>query len=162
MKKRLAAIVVCGMLAVSVLTACGGSDSDETEVTEEEVTEYEEEASDETASDLLEDAESLASEGLTTSTEDAMEVEMCSDADFERIQQDYTDICSTYNNLYEFYRTNFGYDEDLENAFMQVKDEIDSYSGISQSDLTAQNAIEIEQEFVNLAELLAEMAQDLT
>lgn len=115
MKKKILAVVLAGVMAMSMLTACGGSD-DTTETADVETTE--DAASDDAASD-----------------------EACSDETFGTLQDNYAVMVDAYNQVKELYESDeIAGDAEIEDLMNQAADVINEMGEISQDTITESDA----------------------
>lgn len=115
MKKKILAVVLAGVMAMSMLAACGGSD-DTTETADVETTE--DAASDDAASD-----------------------EACSDETFGTLQDNYAVMVDAYNQVKELYESDeIAGDAEIEDLMNQAADVINEMGEISQDTITESDA----------------------
>ena len=109
MKKKILAVVLAGVMAMSMLTACGGS---------------------------AETAETTETADVET-TEDAASDEACSDETFATLQDNYAVMVDAYNQVKDLYESDeIAGDAEIEDLMNQAADVINEMGEISQDTIT--------------------------
>ena len=113
MKKKILAVVLAGVMAMSMLTACGGS---------------------------AETAETTETADVET-TEDAASDEACSDETFATLQDNYAIMVDAYNQVKDLYESDeIAGDAEIEDLMNQAADVINEMGEISQDTITEADA----------------------
>lgn len=113
MKKKILAVVLAGVMAMSMLTACGGS-AETAETTETADVEI---------------------------TEDAASDEACSDETFATLQDNYAVMVDAYNQVKDLYESDeIAGDAEIEDLMNQAADVINEMGEISQDTITEADA----------------------
>ena len=113
MKKKILAVVLAGVMAMSMLTACGGS---------------------------AETAETTETADVET-TEDAASDEACSDETFATLQDNYAVMVDAYNQVKDLYESDeIAGDAEIEDLMNQAADVINEMGEISQDTITEADA----------------------
>ena len=113
MKKKILAVVLAGVMAMSMLTACGGS---------------------------AETAETTETADVET-TEDAASDEACSDETFATLQDNYAVMVDAYNQVKDLYESDeIAGDAEIEDLMNQAADVINEMGEISQDAITEADA----------------------
>lgn len=113
MKKKILAVVLAGVMAMSMLTACGGS---------------------------AETAETTETADVET-TEDAASDEACSDEIFATLQDNYAVMVDAYNQVKDLYESDeIAGDAEIEDLMNQAADVINEMGEISQDAITEADA----------------------
>lgn len=143
MKKKILAVLICTMVSVNLLAGCGSSDEPAAEATQAAVTK---EADEEEAV-----------------TETAASDDMCSNDDFEALQDAYAALAEEYNTVVDMYKNNddIPQDDEMESLLGQAKEYMDTVGDINQTDITTADAEEIADSMVMVAEGLAQAAEAL-
>lgn len=139
MKKRVLAVLLCGVFAMSTLTACG---SEEAAPAAEETTEE---------VDVEEEAEE---EEVT---------EGCSDDTFSALQDTFAALKEVYDLVENYYLENedIPQDDDVEEALGMAKDYLDEVGEIEQTEITDADAVELAKSMQQVADGLEQIAQGL-
>ena len=117
MKKKILAVVLAGVMAMSMLTACGGS---------------------------AETAETTETADVET-TEDAASDEACSDETFATLQDNYAVMVDAYNQVKDLYESDeIAGDAEIEDLMNQAADVINEMGEISQDAITEADAETLE------------------
>ena len=125
MKKKLLAVLLTGVMAMSMLTACG-SDAEETAVAEE------------------------AEEEVTEAADGA-----CSDETFAILQDNFVSLTDAYNAVKELYEMNeIAADADIEDAINSSADIINEMGEITQDSITEEDAATLNDTMITLLEVL--------
>ena len=136
MKKRLLAVLLTGVMAMSMLTACGGSDETTTGAATEDV--------------------SVAS---TVSTDG----EMCSDETFSILQDNYATMTDAYNAVKDLYENDgIAADEAIEDVMNQAADIINQMGEISQDSITEEDAVTLNSAMVDILDALSSVVDGMT
>ena len=115
MKKKLLAVLLTGVMAMSMLTACGGSDETTTGAATEDVS------------------------AVSTVSTDG---EMCSDETFATLQDNYAKLTDCYNTVYDAYMSDeIEQDDDIESTLTEAADLIEEMGEISQDSVTEEDAV---------------------
>ena len=141
MKKKILAVVLAGVMAMSMLTACGGS---------------------------AETAETTETADVET-TEDAASDEACSDETFATLQDNYAVMVDAYNQVKDLYESDeIAGDAEIEDLMNQAADVIKEMGEISQDAITEADAYmsdeieqndEIENALAQTADIMNEMGE---
>lgn len=127
MKKKILAVVLAGVMAMSMLTACGGS---------------------------AETAETTETADVET-TEDAASDEACSDETFAALQDNYATLTDVYNTVYDAYMSDeIEQNDEIENALAQTADIINEMGEISQDTITELDAETLNDTMLTLLDVL--------
>lgn len=127
MKKKILAILMVTILSMSMLTACGSSDSDSEETTK-----------------------ATASESTSESSGD-----MVSDEYFANLQEAYAALAEEYNEVVDIYNSDeIAANEDIESTLAQAKDLMEQMGEIDQSELTQADAEDLMQAMVDIEDAL--------
>ena len=125
MKKRLLAVLLTGVMAMSMLTACGGSDETTT---------------------------GAATEDVAAASTDG---EMCSDETFSALQDSYAAMTEAYNAVKELYENDaIAADAAIEDVMNQAADVINQMGEISQDSITEEDAVVLNDAMLSLLEVL--------
>jgi ABC-type transport system substrate-binding protein len=127
MKKKILAVVLAGVMAMSMLTACGGS---------------------------AETAETTETADVET-TEDAASDEACSDETFATLQDNYATLTDVYNTVYDAYMSDeIEQNDEIENALAQTADIMNEMGEISQDAITELDAETLNDTMLTLLDVL--------
>ena len=127
MKKKILAVVLAGVMAMSMLTACGGS---------------------------AETAETTETADVET-TEDAAADEACSDETFAALQDNYATLTDVYNTVYDAYMSDeIEQNDEIENALAQTADIMNEMGEISQDAITELDAETLNDTMLTLLDVL--------
>lgn len=136
MKKKFLAMIMAGVMAAALLTACGGGS---------EETAAEDTAVEETAEDTAED---------TADTEDAGD--MVSDETFEILQDNYATMVEAYNAVAELYSSDeIAADADIEDTMNKAADVINQMGEITQDSMTEADAEDLNGAMVDILDALS-------
>ena len=136
MKKKFLAMIMAGVMAAALLTACGGG-SEETAAVDTAV--------EETAEDTAED---------TADTEDAGD--MVSDETFEILQDNYATMVEAYNAVAELYSSDeIAADADIEDTMNKAADVINQMGEITQDSMTEADAEDLNSAMVDILDALS-------
>ena len=136
MKKKLLAVLLTGVMAMSMLTACGGSDETTTGAATEDV--------------------SVAS---TVSTDG----EMCSDETFSILQDNYATMTDAYNAVKDLYENDgIAADEAIEDVMNQAADIINQMGEISQDSITEEDAVTLNSAMADILDALSSVVDGMT
>ena len=125
MKKKLLAVLLTGVMAMSMLTACGGSDETTT---------------------------GAATEDVSAASTDG---EMCSDETFSALQDSYASMTEAYNAVKELYENDaIAADEAIEDVMNQAADVINQMGEISQDSITEEDAVVLNDSMASLLDVL--------
>lgn len=129
MKKKFLAMIMAGVMAAALLTACGGG-------------------SEETA------AEDTAVEETAEDTEDAGD--MVSDETFEILQDNYATMVEAYNAVAELYSSDeIAADADIEDTMNKAADVINQMGEITQDSMTEADAEDLNSAMVDILDALS-------
>lgn len=132
MKKKFLAMIMAGVMAAALLTACGGGS---------EETAAEDTAVEETAED-------------TADTEDAGD--MVSDETFEILQDNYATMVEAYNAVAELYSSDeIAADADIEDTMNKAADVINQMGEITQDSMTEADAEDLNSAMVDILDALS-------
>lgn len=132
MKKKFLAMIMVGVMAAALLTACGGGS---------EETAAEDTAVEETAED-------------TADTEDAGD--MVSDETFEILQDNYATMVEAYNAVAELYSSDeIAADADIEDTMNKAADVINQMGEITQDSMTEADAEDLNSAMVDILDALS-------
>lgn len=132
MKKKFLAMIMAGVMAAALLTACGGGS---------EETAAENTAVEETAED-------------TADTEDAGD--MVSDETFEILQDNYATMVEAYNAVAELYSSDeIAADADIEDTMNKAADVINQMGEITQDSMTEADAEDLNSAMVDILDALS-------
>ena len=127
MRKKILAVVLAGVMAMSMLTACGGS---------------------------AETAETTETADVET-TEDAASDEACSDETFATLQDNYATLTDVYNTVYDAYMSDeIEQNDEIENALAQTADIMNEMGEISQDAITELDAETLNDTMLTLLDVL--------
>lgn len=132
MKKRLLAVVLSGVLALSTLTACGGGD----EAVEAPATKT---ASQEEAEEVEEEVEEVEESGedYTEAAEDGA----VSDETWDQLQDVYVALDEAYNATLDLYNSDeVAQDDSIEEALTQAEELMDEVGSIERADVQESDA----------------------
>lgn len=133
MKKKLLAVLLTGVMAMSMLTACGGSD--------------------ESTADVATEAVSAA----------ATDGEMCSDETFSILQDNYATMTEAYNAVKELYENDaVAADEAIEDVMNQAADVINQMGEISQDSITEEDAVTLNSAMADILDALSSVVDGMT
>lgn len=133
MKKKVLAVLLTGVMAMSMLTACGGSDETTTGV-------------------ATEDVSAVSTDG-----------EMCSDETFSILQSNYATMTDAYNAVKELYENDgIAADEAIEDAMNQAADVINQMGEISQDSITEEDAVTLNSAMVDILDALSSVVDGMT
>ena len=133
MKKKLLAVLLTGVMAMSMLTACGGSD--------------------ETTADVATEAVSAA----------ATDGEMCSDETFSTLQDNYATMTEAYNAVKDLYENDaIAADEAIEDVMNQAADVINQMGEISQDSITEEDAVTLNSAMADILDALSSVVDGMT
>lgn len=141
MKKKIVAVLLCSVMAMSALTACGGSDA---------------------AAPAAEETTEAAVEE-TAEAEEAEESEGCSDETFEALQEAYANLSEEVELVQNYYLENpdIPQDDDVEEALTAAQEYMDEVGEINQTDITEEDAVELADSMVEVADSLVTLAESL-
>ena len=132
MKKKLLAVVLAGVMSMSMLTACGGTET--TAEVEKAAVEEETEAEE--------------------TTEDASG-DMCSDETFSILQDNYATMVDCYNAVKELYESDeIAADADIEDTMNKAADVINQMGEITQDTITEADAEDLNSAMVDILDAL--------
>ena len=133
MKKRLLAVLLTGVMAMSMLTACGGSDETTTGAATADVAE-------------------ASTDG-----------EMCSDETFSTLQDNYAAMTEAYNAVKELYENDaIAADEAIEDVMNQAADVINQMGEISQDSITEEDAATLNSAMLDILDALSSVVDGMT
>lgn len=133
MKKKLLAVLLTGVMAMSMLTACGGSDESTTGAATEDVAE-------------------VSADG-----------EMCSDDTFSALQENYAAMTEAYNAVKDLYENDaVAADADIEDVMNQAADVINQMGEISQDSITEEDADTLNSAMLDIADVLSAVIDGMT
>lgn len=133
MKKKVLAVLLTGVMAMSMLTACGGSDET-------------------TTGAATEDVSAVSTDG-----------EMCSDETFSILQSNYATMTDAYNAVKELYENDgIAADEAIEDAMNQAADVINQMGEISQDSITEEDAVTLKSAMVDILDALSSVVDGMT
>ena len=133
MKKKVLAVLLTGVMAMSMLTACGGSDET-------------------TTGAATEDVSAVSTDG-----------EMCSDETFSILQSNYATMTDAYNAVKELYENDgIAADEAIEDAMNQAADVINQMGEISQDSITEEDAVTLNSAMVDILDALSSVVDGMT
>ena len=133
MKKKLLAVLLTGVMAMSMLTACGGSDET-------------------TIGAATEDVAAASTDG-----------EMCSDETFSALQDNYAAMTDAYNAVKELYENDaVAADEAIEDAMNEAADVINQMGEISQDSITEEDAVTLNSAMADILDALSSVVDGMT
>lgn len=133
MKKKVLAVLLTGVMAMSMLTACGGSDET-------------------TTGAATEDVAAVSTDG-----------EMCSDETFSILQSNYATMTDAYNAVKDLYENDgIAADEAIEDAMNQAADVINQMGEISQDSITEEDAVTLNSAMVDILDALSSVVDGMT
>ena len=133
MKKKLLAVLLTGVMAMSMLTACGGSDET-------------------TTGAATEDVAAVSTDG-----------EMCSDETFSILQSNYATMTDAYNAVKDLYENDgIAADEAIEDAMNQAADVINQMGEIAQDSITEEDAVTLNSAMVDILDALSSVVDGMT
>ena len=133
MKKRLLAVLLTGVMAMSMLTACGGSDETTTGAATEDVAE-------------------ASTDG-----------EMCSDETFSALQESYASMTEAYNAVKELYENDaIAADAAIEDVMNEAADVINQMGEISQDSITEEDAATLNSAMLDILDALSSVVDGMT
>ena len=133
MKKRLLAVLLTGVMAMSMLTACGGSDETTTGAATEDVAE-------------------ASTDG-----------EMCSDETFSALQESYASMTEAYNAVKELYENDaIAADAAIEDVMNEAADVINQMGEISQDSITEEDAVTLNSAMADILDALSSVVDGMT
>lgn len=136
MKKKLLAVLLTGVMAMSMLTACGGSDETTTGAATEDVS------------------------AVSTVSTDG---EMCSDETFSALQDNYAAMTEAYNAVKELYENDaIAADEAIEDVMNQAADVINQMGEISQDSITEEDAVTLNSAMADILDALSSVVDGMT
>lgn len=145
MKKKLLAVLLTGVMAMSMLTACGGSDKATTGDVAADSTE-------DVAADSTEDAAEASTDG-----------EMCSDETFSTLQDNYAAMTEAYNAVKELYENDeIAADADIEDVMNQAADVINQMGEITQDTITEEDAVTLNSAMSDILDALSAVADGMS
>ena len=133
MKKKVLAVLLTGVMAMSMLTACGGSDET-------------------TTGAATEDVAAVSTDG-----------EMCSDETFSILQSNYATMTDAYNAVKDLYENDgIAADEAIEDAMNQAANVINQMGEISQDSITEEDAVTLNSAMVDILDALSSVVDGMT
>ena len=133
MKKRLLAVLLTGVMAMSMFTACGGSDETTTGAATEDVAE-------------------ASTDG-----------EMCSDETFSALQESYASMTEAYNAVKELYENDaIAADAAIEDVMNEAADVINQMGEISQDSITEEDAATLNSAMLDILDALSSVVDGMT
>ena len=136
MKKKVLAVLLTGVMAMSMLTACGGSDETTT---------------------------GAATEAVSEVSEASTDGEMCSDETFSILQDNYATMTDAYNAVKELYENDaVAADEAIEDAMNQAADVINQMGEISQDSITEEDAVTLNSAMADILDALSSVVDGMT
>lgn len=135
MKKKLLAVLLTGVMVMSMLTACGGG-------------------SEETTTDVA--TEDVAEDSADASTDDSADGEMCSDETFSALQDNYASMVEAYNAVKDLYESDeIEADASIEDVMNQAADVINEMGEISQDTITEADAETLNSAMLDILDALS-------
>lgn len=150
MKKKLVAVLLAGMMAVSSLTACGGEKKEPAPAAGD--ANVEKAADDTDAEEAADDADA----------EEAADEEMVSDETFTILQDNFALLVETYDMVAELYNSEeIAANSDIEEAMTQAAEVMAQMGEITKDSITETEAAELNDSMVTICEALGMIVEGM-
>lgn len=153
MKKKLLAVLLCGVMAMSVLAGCGSSNASSSSASAS--------ASEASVSASAEASAEASTAATDTQATDADANAACSDESFAAIQDAYASLVQAKDAVTEYYVNNdaVAQDDNVETVLNKAQEYIDYVGEIEQTSLTENDALELVNSMLEVAQALSTTAE---